>query len=42
MLHSPLQDGFWWSHVGWILSDKYSETREEAIATSPASPSSAS
>lgn len=20
-LHSPVQDGFWWSHVGWILSD---------------------
>ena len=18
-IHSPLQDGFWWSHVGWIL-----------------------
>jgi stearoyl-CoA desaturase (Delta-9 desaturase) len=30
-LHSPLQDGFWWSHLGWILSDKYVETREEAI-----------
>ena len=30
-LHSPLQDGFWWSHVGWILSDRYTETREEAI-----------
>lgn len=30
-VHSPLQDGFWWSHVGWILSDRYSETREEAI-----------
>jgi len=30
-LHSPLQDGFWWSHVGWILSDKYVETREESI-----------
>jgi stearoyl-CoA desaturase (Delta-9 desaturase) len=22
--HSP-RDGFWWSHVGWILSDKYNE-----------------
>jgi stearoyl-CoA desaturase (delta-9 desaturase) len=22
--HSP-KDGFWWSHVGWILSDKYNE-----------------
>jgi stearoyl-CoA desaturase (delta-9 desaturase) len=21
-LHSP-RKGFWWSHVGWILSDKY-------------------
>jgi stearoyl-CoA desaturase (delta-9 desaturase) len=30
-VHSPLQRGFWWSHVGWILSDRYSETREEAI-----------
>ncbi len=30
-VHSPLQDGFWWSHVGWILSDSYSETREEGI-----------
>jgi len=30
-LHSPLQDGFWWSHVGWILSDDHVETREEAI-----------
>jgi stearoyl-CoA desaturase (Delta-9 desaturase) len=30
-LHSPLQDGFWWSHVGWILSDRYTETREESI-----------
>ncbi len=30
-IHSPLQDGFWWSHVGWILSDKYGETRTESI-----------
>jgi stearoyl-CoA desaturase (delta-9 desaturase) len=22
-LHSPRQRGFWYSHVGWILSDKY-------------------
>ncbi len=22
-LHSPLQQGFWWSHVGWILSDQH-------------------
>ncbi len=22
-IHSPVQDSFWWSHVGWILSDRY-------------------
>jgi stearoyl-CoA desaturase (delta-9 desaturase) len=22
-VHSVLQDGFWWSHVGWIVSKKY-------------------
>lgn len=26
-LHSPTLFGFWWSHVGWILSDKYNDTR---------------
>jgi len=30
-LHSPLQNGFWWSHVGWIMSDAYVETRTESI-----------
>ena len=25
-IHSPLQSGFWYSHVGWILSDRYDET----------------
>jgi stearoyl-CoA desaturase (delta-9 desaturase) len=29
-IHSPLK-GFWWSHVGWILCDKYSETRLDRI-----------
>jgi stearoyl-CoA desaturase (delta-9 desaturase) len=29
-IHSPLK-GFWWSHVGWILCDKYSETRFDRI-----------
>ena len=24
--HSPLQRGFWFSHVGWILSEKYART----------------
>ena len=22
-LHSAKQSGFWWSHLGWILSDEY-------------------
>jgi len=25
-VHSVLQDGFWWSHVGWILSPKWEDT----------------
>jgi stearoyl-CoA desaturase (delta-9 desaturase) len=25
-LHSPLQRGFWWSHMGWILSPDYAQT----------------
>jgi stearoyl-CoA desaturase (delta-9 desaturase) len=29
-VHSP-RDGFWWSHVGWILSNRYKETDESAI-----------
>lgn len=29
-IHSP-QKGFWWSHVGWILCDKYSETDLDAV-----------
>jgi stearoyl-CoA desaturase (delta-9 desaturase) len=28
--HSPIK-GFWWSHVGWILCDKYSATDVDAI-----------
>ena len=30
-LHSPSLRGFLWSHVGWILSDRYNETRVELI-----------
>ena len=30
-LHSPTIFGFWWAHVGWILSDKYQETRVDLI-----------
>lgn len=25
-LHSPAQSGFWWSHIGWILSDDFEAT----------------
>jgi stearoyl-CoA desaturase (Delta-9 desaturase) len=28
--HSP-QRGFWWSHVGWILCDKFGESRHDNI-----------
>ena len=24
-IHSPVQRGLWWSHVGWILSSRYEE-----------------
>jgi stearoyl-CoA desaturase (delta-9 desaturase) len=30
-VHSPVQRGFWWSHVGWILSDEHLETRWDQI-----------
>jgi stearoyl-CoA desaturase (Delta-9 desaturase) len=30
-IHSPVQRGFWWSHVGWILSASYDETPEGNI-----------
>jgi stearoyl-CoA desaturase (delta-9 desaturase) len=30
-IHSPKQDGFWWSHVGWILADDYEATRWDQI-----------
>jgi stearoyl-CoA desaturase (delta-9 desaturase) len=29
-IHSPIR-GFWWSHVGWILCDKYNKTESDAI-----------
>ena len=30
-VHSAKIDGFWWSHVGWILSDKYEDTDEHQV-----------
>ena len=29
-IHSPLR-GFWWSHMGWILCNKYNETKFDNI-----------
>ena len=31
-LHSPTLFGFFWSHLGWIISDKYNDTRLNYIA----------
>jgi stearoyl-CoA desaturase (delta-9 desaturase) len=31
-LHSPTLFGFFWSHIGWIVSDKYNDTRLNYIA----------
>jgi stearoyl-CoA desaturase (delta-9 desaturase) len=30
-VHSPLRRGFWWSHVGWILSRRHHETKLERV-----------
>ncbi len=30
-VHSPVQRGFWWSHVGWIMSRRYSATKLDRI-----------
>jgi stearoyl-CoA desaturase (delta-9 desaturase) len=24
-IHSPEQDGFWWAHIGWVISNDYDE-----------------
>lgn len=31
-LHSPTLFGFFWAHAGWILSDKYNDTRFQYIS----------
>jgi stearoyl-CoA desaturase (delta-9 desaturase) len=31
-LHSPVHEGFWWSHLGWILSDEYDEYDPRRVA----------
>jgi stearoyl-CoA desaturase (Delta-9 desaturase) len=30
-VHSPLRHGFWWSHVGWILSRRHHGTKLERV-----------
>jgi stearoyl-CoA desaturase (Delta-9 desaturase) len=30
-IHSPIQGGFWWSHIGWILSPDHTETDLSSI-----------
>jgi len=30
-VHSPVQAGFWWSHMGWIVSPKFDPTDWDAI-----------
>ena len=30
-IHSPKQSGFWWSHVGWILSRRYNATKLDRV-----------
>lgn len=30
-LHSPVQRGFWWSHVGWILSNRFKDTNKKLV-----------
>ncbi len=30
-LHSPVQSGIWWSHIGWVLSNEYAPTRTELV-----------
>ncbi|BDG07663.1 acyl-CoA desaturase [Anaeromyxobacter paludicola] len=30
-IHSPVQRGFWWSHVGWVLATRYDATKLDRI-----------
>jgi stearoyl-CoA desaturase (delta-9 desaturase) len=31
-IHSPVHEGFWWSHLGWILSDEYNHYDPKRIS----------
>jgi len=37
-IHSPVQRGFWWSHIGWLWSDKYNRTKYENMTDFEAFP----
>ncbi|HTR03714.1 MAG TPA: fatty acid desaturase [Thermoanaerobaculia bacterium] len=30
-VHSPVQRGFWWSHMGWIVSDEFAESDHSRV-----------
>lgn len=30
-VHSPARDGFWWAHLGWVISSDSNDTREHLI-----------
>ncbi|MDZ7715014.1 MAG: acyl-CoA desaturase [Balneolaceae bacterium] len=30
-VHSPVKRSFWWSHVGWILSDRFKDTNYDMV-----------
>jgi stearoyl-CoA desaturase (delta-9 desaturase) len=30
-IHSPVQRGFWWSHMGWILARRHDRTKLERV-----------
>ena len=30
-VHSPIQRGFWWSHVGWMLGERHKATHHDRI-----------
>jgi stearoyl-CoA desaturase (delta-9 desaturase) len=30
-VHSPRQNGFWWSHIGWVISDSFDPTDWDGI-----------
>ena len=31
-IHSPVHEGFWWSHLGWVLSDEYDAYDPKRVA----------